>query len=66
MAFIITSKNRPRVSLRELETGKSSEIMKKYKMTEHQLQQEVHKHCDDGTYQQKQDVYQTVFSNQKK
>lgn len=66
MAYIITSKNRPRISLRELETGKASEIMAKYKMTEHQLQQEVHKHCDDGTYNQKQEVYSTVFSNKKK
>lgn len=66
MAYIITGKHRPKLSMREMETGKASEIMIKYKMSEHQLQQEIHKHCDDGTYQQKQDVYHAVFSNQKK
>ncbi len=61
MVMIISDKNRPKLTIRELESEKPALLMKKYGMSEHGLQQEVQKHLGSESANTKRAEYNKIY-----
>ena len=57
---VTTSK--PRVRWSELTSTKASKLMAGHNLSEHGLQQEIIRHCNDASHSEKKQIFEKVYS----
>lgn len=61
--LILTNKYKPKISMRELENTKISDVMKSRGLSEHAFQQEVRKHCGDSKQHEQRKILERICEN---